>query len=484
MKYKNFVVFVLLLVSGCSSSRTYLVSGQIVDGKGGPPLKGGVVVIEKKQITRILHGLPADLPADASVIRAETSTVMPGLINVHTHMMSGGECKWVKGFSFDQLYRNLKVTVAEGVTTVVDLGSAPAAIMAVRKWADKHPTLSPRILYAGPFVTAPGGYPLDWLPDEFKKFGGVEQVNSVEDARAVIKKLIQRYHVNVVKVGVVEKSFNFKPIPRIKKDVLSVLVEEAHKDGLRVFAHATYANDYRLAAEAGVDVIAHGALEPLSDETIKLLIQNKTIVAPTLWVFMAVTQGKEMMKKIESTPLKERLTQSVTDDLRAYVKEYEASGEFVPHAIQGVKKELAAVGTANSKKNLLKLFMAGVPIALGTDSAYCFDFHGSPYEEMRLMVKAGLSPMDVLEAATRNSARAAGIDKTTGSLEPGKIADILVVNGDPLKDISAIKNIKMVFRDGKEVSLKTVRPTFFQKLSLGWAVVKGFVGDKIRSWSK
>lgn len=469
-------------MSGCSNLSTYIVVGQLVDGRGGSPVKNAVVVIKGRRIVQVLSKLPQELPDGARVIHAEKSTVMPGLINVHTHMMSGGECKWVKGFSFDQLYRNLKVTVAEGVTTVVDLGSAPAAIGEVRKWAEKHPTLSPRILYAGPFVTAPGGYPLDWLPEEFKKFGGVEQVNSVKDARAVINKLTQRYHVNVVKVGVVEKSFNFKPLQRIKGDALKALVKEAHEHGLRVFAHATYANDYRLAAGAGVDVIAHGALEPLSEETVSLLVKKKIIVAPTLWVFMAVTQGKTMLERIDNTTLKERLTQPVMDDLRAYVKEYEASGEFVPHAIQGVKKELAAIGTENSKKNLIRLFKAGVPIALGTDSAYCFNFHGSPYEEMRLMVEAGLSPMDVIVAATRNSARAAGMDKMTGTLEPGKIADILVVNGDPLKDVSAIKNVEMVLREGKEVSLKTVKPTFFQKLSLSWAVVKGFISHRIKSW--
>lgn len=473
-----FAVSSLFYLSGCllkaTSSQTYLIAGQLIDGRGGRTLKNAVVVMDGQHIVQILERIPSKFPGGGRVVHAENSTVMPGLINVHTHIMSAGECKWIKGFSFDQLYRNLKITVAEGVTTVVDLASSPPAIRAVKKWAEKHPEQSPRVLYAGPFLTAPGGYPMDWLPEEFKKFGGAEEIKSVEDVPALMKKLVEEYDVDVIKAGVVEKSFNFKPINRLSSEMLNAIVREAHKYNRRVFVHATYDHDYKIAAEAGVDVIAHGCLEPLTGNTAETLKKNGTFVAPTLRVFMALTEGKTILRDIENTPLQNRLSPAVIDDLRAYVKEYEVS-EFVPHAIKGIKKDLAPVGTKNSMKNLKTLFDKGVPIAVGTDAAYCFNFHGSPYKEMELMVKAGLMPMDVIVSATQNSARAAGIDKITGTLEPGKKADILIVKGDPLKDISAIKNVERVFRDGKEVNVSKINPTFRQKISLAFPVAKAML---------
>ncbi len=316
---------------------------------------------------------------------------------------------------------------------------------------------------------------MDWLPEEFKKFGGAVEIKSAEDVPALMKKLVEEFDVDVIKAGVVEKSFNFKPINRLSSDMLNAIVREAHKYGRRVFVHATYDQDYKIAAEAGVDVIAHGCLEPLTGNTMDIIKKKNIFVAPTLRVFMALTEGKTILQELETTSMfKERLTQPVMDDLRAYAKEYEAS-QFVPHAIKGIKKELAPVGTKNSMKNLKTLFDKGAPIALGTDSAYCFNFHGSPYKEMELMVKAGLTPMDVIVAATQNSARAAGIEKMTGTLEPGKMADILVVNGDPLKDIRSIKNVELVFRNGKEVNTAKIAPAFRQKMSLAFAVAKAML---------
>jgi imidazolonepropionase-like amidohydrolase len=294
----------------------------------------------------------------------------------------------------------LKAWAAGGVTTVRDLGNGEqrGQLFALRDEMGAKPACA-RLVAAGPMVTVPGGYPM--VP-----WGGSGLiVTSVDDARQKVGALLDD-GADVIKIALESGAIFGREIPMLSPAEAAAIVEVAHQRGTLVSAHVTAARDIEPALDAGVDDLAHMVVDALPDALIERVVSAGVTWIPTLELWDGVSRA------------------------------------------QGIDLDRRAIG------NLGRYVAAGGNVALGTDYAgYTTPFQlETPIREVELMLEAGMSPLQILVAATQNAARACNLESEIGTLEPGKRADILVVEGDPLQDVQAVTQIRWVLRDGVVIS--------------------------------
>jgi imidazolonepropionase-like amidohydrolase len=294
----------------------------------------------------------------------------------------------------------LKAWAAGGVTTVRDLGNGGrrSELFALRDRVQAKPACA-RLVAAGPMVTVPGGYPIvPW---------GVSglTVTSVDDARQKVGALLDD-GADVIKVALESGATFGREIPMLSPAEAAAIVALAHERGTVVSAHVTAARDVEVALDAGVDDLAHMVVDGLPDALIERVVEAGVYWVPTLELWDGVSRA------------------------------------------QGIDLDRRAV------RNLERYVAAGGKVALGTDYAgYDTAFQlGTPMREVELMLQAGMSPLQILVAATRNAAQVCNLGSEIGTLEPGKRADILVVEDDPLQDVQALTQTRWVFRDGVLIS--------------------------------
>jgi imidazolonepropionase-like amidohydrolase len=374
------------------------------------------------------------------------ATVLPGLCNAHVHIARAGLFGPSEPISLAQLQRNLDVTLAAGVTTVGDMGCAAPLVLALRRRAAAAPGSGPAVLAAGPVVTAPRGYPLDWLSRAFAALGVVEVCADERTAGRIVERLA-RAGVDHVKVAVMHESYGGRPLPVMPQPVLAALVAAAHAAGLRVLAHAHSVADYRAALAGGVDALMHSAFDPLDAVTVARVRDAGVPVCPTLWVFEAACQGAE--GRWDRDPRYGGAAPGwVRREWSAFCDAYAAAGEVMPAGIAGgLPKVRAREAVRVAAANLLLLRAAGVPVGFGTDAAYGFCVHWRPQDELLAMHRAGLPALECLRAATSGAAALLG-RRDRGVIAPGARADLLIVDGDPTADLTAIERVRAVVAGG------------------------------------
>ena len=285
---------------------------------------------------------------------------------------------------------NLKAWAQSGVTTVRDLGTSPSDTLFARRDALLKDNANARLVAAGPMVTVPDGYPMvPW------GMAGLT-VTSPEDAALKVNQLLDS-GADVIKIAMESGGSFRRNIPMLSAQEARAVVETAHRRGEWVSAHVLRTSDLERALDADVDDIAHMVEDPLTDLLIQRMVKDDVYWVPTLELWQRVGQ---------------------TD-----------------------KRSVA---------NLGRYVKAGGKVALGTDYAgynAVFDL-GLPVTEIELMREAGMTPMQIIVAATRNAARVCNLGSELGMLEAGKIADVLVVNGDPLQDIRALNQVRLVIHNG------------------------------------
>jgi imidazolonepropionase-like amidohydrolase len=286
--------------------------------------------------------------------------------------------------------QHLETWAQAGVTTVRDLGAYPANDLFSRRDAFLKDNRYARLVAAGPIVTVPQGYPM--VPWGFKGL----PVTSPEDAASKVNQLLDD-GADVVKIAVETGDIFRTTIPVLSPEEAAAIVKVAHERGTPVSAHVTAAQDLWRALDAGVDDIAHMITNHLSPQLVDRMLVDDVYWVPTLELWKNVGYG----------------------DRRAVA-------------------------------NLRRFVEAGGKVALGTDYAgYDAEFDlGMPIQEMELMQKAGMTPMQIIVAGTRNAARVCNLDHELGTLEVGKIADVLIVAGDPLADIRALLDVRLVLHNG------------------------------------
>ncbi len=391
-------------------------------------------------------------PPGAAVIDARGSLVMPGIVNAHVHISRGGTFDPAERISAESVVRNLRGTLAAGVTTVGDMGSTAGMMRALRAHTARAPEAGPSLFAAGPIVTAPGGYPLDWLPAMFVRFG---VALPCEDARAGARAVerVAAAGMDCVKIAIMHRSYAERPLPALDVATARAVVAEAHRLGLRVLAHAHAYDDYDVALAAGVDALMHSSFDPLDAEMVARVRDAGIPVVPTLWVFESVCMGAEM-RWDQDARLRRHVAPYVRASWSRFAEAYAASGDVLPEGIAGgLPKSRIPESIRTAAANLALLADAGVPIAFGNDASYGFSLVGRPADELAAMQRAGLDPAACLRAATSRAAALLGLTDR-GLLAPGKRADILVVDRAAETDLAAVERVRTVIARGERVDLE------------------------------
>jgi imidazolonepropionase-like amidohydrolase len=394
-------------------------AARLLDVRSGRTITDQIIMVENERIVSITSAAQAKVPPGATRIELPNLTVLPGLIDAHTHLTMDPY-----HFGYSSLgisvprsaltgARNARVTLEAGFTTVRNVGADGYADVALRDAVNAGDVPGPRMLVSGPALGITGGHcdenllPFDYHRQSDGVADGVEAVQ--HKVREVIK-----YGADVVKVcatgGVLSKGDN-PQASQYTLEEMKAIVADAHRLGRKVAAHAHGAQGILWATEAGVDSIEHGSY--IDDADIAAMKQHGTCLVPTLYLGDWFLQNAEQLH--------------IPDFLLVKAKEVmPAAREHIAHA-----------------------FASGVKVAFGTDAAVYP--HGLNAREFAVMVKLGLTPLQAIQAATINAADLLAWSDRVGSLEPGHYADLIAVEGDPLKDVTTLERVKFVMKGGEVV---------------------------------
>lgn len=422
------------------SSTTSVIAGRMFDGR---------VFVERPTRVEILGGRIASVsPADRA--GDDGLTLLPGLIDAHCHAARVGLFEPDERPSPTSVAGNVLTALERGVTTLGDMGCTPAMARALRALGDARAD-APAVVSSGPVLADPLGYPLDWMRAFHRRVGAVIPCGSERAARDAVER-VAASGMNHVKLCIMHKSYAYQPLRVFPRSVAKAIVDEAHRLGLRAFAHAHFDADYRLALDAGVDALMHSSFDPLDADTVARVRDAGIPVCATLWVFHSACLGAEQRWHRDA-----RRTASVPGPVRRswrrFAEAYAASGDVLPAGIAGgLPKDLAREGVRNALANLALLHDAKVPITYGSDGPYGFSVLGRASDELRLMHGAGLDVEACLGAATSAAAALLGLGDR-GRIEPGLRADLVLIEGDPREDLGALDRVREVWRSGERVTL-------------------------------
>jgi imidazolonepropionase-like amidohydrolase len=391
-----------------NKKRTIVQGGLVVPASGEIPLQDGVVAIEAQRIVAVGPGTDfSEAPDAAIVIDATGCTVLPGLVDGHVHVFTYPQVTGMteaEGTAWATNY--LRLALRGGVTTIRDLASPWDAIFGLKRAVAEGWIVGPRLRVAGQAITMTGGHGHNW--------GTVEADGPVDVLRAARQQL--KKGADVIKLmasGGVATRGELPTSGQLEMEEMQPAIREAHKRGKMATAHAYATAAIKNAVLAGVDGIEHGAY--LDEETAGLMAERGVVLSPTLSVYQRILQGGEV----------------------GMVPAYR-----VPKAQALIEAEARAFCLARE---------SGVKIALGTDATSLHHPLGDAALELELWVQHGMSPLEAIESATRLAAEACQVDQEVGTLEAGKLADLVIVEGDALADIKAIHRVRRVLRDGVTV---------------------------------
>jgi imidazolonepropionase-like amidohydrolase len=408
-----------------------LQAGHLLDHPGKPARGAATLLIRDGAIVTVRDGLltAADFPEadrDAVVIDQRERYVLPGLIDTHVHLTSdragveamlAGMTDTVADVAYEAAV-NARKTLAAGFTTVRNLGDDEGVTLALRDAIAAGKVPGPRIIDAGRSISATAGHMdgtlgfRDELHDALDSHGNL--CDGADACRRAVRLQIGR-GADVIKIattGGVNSRIGAGLGAQLFEDEATALVETAHLYGKKIAVHAHGADGIKLALRAGADSIEHGTL--MDDEIIAMMAKSGTYYVPTL----STVNG--YIERLQKNP------DAYTPDVRAKIE-----------------WRIGITGKA-----LQRAFPRGVKIAFGTDAGV--SLHGRNADEFELMVKYGMSPSDAIVAATVNAADLLGVSALVGSIDVGKRADLIAVDGDPLADITTLKRVRFVMKDGRE----------------------------------
>jgi imidazolonepropionase-like amidohydrolase len=432
------------LASARPESNGVVVRGaRLIDGTGRPPVENTVLVIERGRIRAVGASAAVRIPKGAKDIDLRGKTLMPALIDLHTHLgqtRNGLEAA-PGSYTTENIRAQLERLLAYGVGTVVCLGTDDDLIYELRdeQRAVRQPTGGARFLTAGRGFGVAGGYP---PATPASGNGDRYRPKTPQEARAEVRELA-RHRPDFVKMWVDD---DFGRLPKMRPEIYRAIIAEAHRHKLRVVAHVFYLADAKALVDAGVDALGHSIRDlPVDRELIDALKARGVLYIPTLvrdestfayaegpeWLrdpFFQAGLAPTVLATLESPQFKERF--SANPDLARYRAAFEMG-----------------------KRNLKTLMDAGVRIGFGTDAGPPLRFQGYfEHRELQLMVESGLSPLQAIVCATRNAGEFLAPLRAgyrVGTLELGKQADFLVLDADPLEDIRNTERLSAVWQAGE-----------------------------------
>jgi imidazolonepropionase-like amidohydrolase len=416
------LIGVLIVLSETAPAATIIHAGRFIDGRSDEIQTEISIVIEGGKITEVVKGFinPA---SDDRLIDLSKQTVMPGLMDMHTHLIGqhSKEAYTEKFFMEESDYALrstmfARATLMAGFTTVRELGDNGINSVSLRRAITEGWIVGPRIYTAGKSIATTGGHadPTNGLKGDFRRDAGPTEgvINGVDDARKAVR-LRYKEGADLIKLtatgGILSLAANGQN-PQFTKEELEAIVETARDYGMVVTVHAHGAEGMKRAVLAGVDSVEHGTY--MTDEIMELMKERGTYWVPTNMA------GEWVAKKA-------------------------AEPGYFPEV---VRPKAAAIGPA-IKQTFAKAYKAGVKIAFGTDSGV--STHGENAHEFELMVEGGMPPMKAIQCATIEASRLLRVEDKLGTLEPNKLADVVAVEGNPLEDISVMKNVIFVMKEGE-----------------------------------
>ena len=397
---------------------TLLKNLTLIDGTGRQPLEDSLIAI---RAGRILYAGPAsrwtESAGESLILDLQGQFVLPGLIDAHVHLSGSGEADSQfyapSGQMALKILSNAQKNLAAGITTVRDVGGWSELEFDVRRAIQRGEFAGPRMCLAGRFIsiTEAGA---DYYVGMYRVADGVDEV------RKAVREQV-KHGADVIKMGVTGAVLVESGVPgatHFNVDEMQALVEEAKKFGKPVAMHAHGIDGIRKAVQAGVDTLEHGTYLYQDPDVIQQMLQRGIFLVPTLKV------GWDIIL---------------------------AENSNIPDWIR--EKNKASQGDA--ERSLKMAYEAGVPIAMGSDVGTPLNYHGENALEVYWMHRAGLSAMDAIVAATGNAARALGWDSWMGTLETGKVADLIVHKNNPLEDLRVLadkESLQFVMKDGMIVA--------------------------------
>ncbi len=418
------VAVVISIVLGFGASvraETIIHAGLLIDGKSDTAQESMSVVIDDGHVVAVRDGY-VQAADDDTLIDLRECTVMPGWMDMHTHLMSEHHKKVYSDKFFmneaDYVLRSTvyaERTLMAGFTTVRDVGDNGVNSVSLRKAIDSGWIVGPRIYTSGKSLATTGGHadPTNGLKGDFRRDAGPVDgvVNGVDDARKAVR---QRYKdgANLIKLtatgGVLSLAASGQN-PQFTDEELRAIVDTAKDYEMTVAVHAHGTEGMKRAVLAGVDSIEHGTF--MTDEVMELMKERGTYLVPTISAGVWVAEMAEV------------------DD-------------YFPEI---VRPKAASIGPV-ARRTFARAYASGVKIAFGTDSGV--SKHGENAREFELMVAGGMPPMKAIQAATLEAARLLKVEDRLGTLEAKKIADVVAVNGNPLEDIKATRDVAFVMKEG------------------------------------
>ena len=433
-----FVAFLLLVSSVFGQNKKALVGGTLIDGFGGTPLRNSVILIEGDKIVKIGQVGAIDIPSDAEIVSTEGMSVLPGLWDMHVHLMINGHSDYTH---WDKTYlpvlesvimpASAKQLLLAGVTSARDLGAPLEASINVRNAINRGELDGPTMYMSGPFI-------------QHEPYPGTEAfrwgVKGVADARAKVQKLAK---AGVDCIKLIDQDL-------MEMDEVMAIVDEAHKWKLKVVAHSHRPEEIRRALKAGADCFEHTglAMAPEYPEDIINMIRERTANSNTKLFWTPTIEGlfnydyvRDNPEMLDNTSWHVGFPDSIIRDIQESLRYPSRLSYF----------QVTAYRKPTLKRKFQQLKESGVVMLIGTDSGIPMKFHSqSTWNELDIWVREmGIDPLLAIKSATYWPAVFQGVEDKVGTISEGKQADIIAVRGDVLRYINLLQRVDMVFKKGK-----------------------------------
>ncbi len=423
-----------------AQNKKALVGGTLIDGFGGEPLKNSVVLIEGSKIIKVGQVGTVTISAGTEIISTEGMTVLPGLWDMHVHLMINGHSDyayWDK--KYPSVFRSIimpasaKQLLHAGVTSARDLGAPLEDIIAVRDAINAGKLEGPTLYVSGPFL-------------QHEPYPGTEDfrwgIKGVADARAKVQRLAK---AGVDCIKLIDQD-------QMTMDEVFAIVDEAHKNKLKVVAHAHRPEEIRRGLKAGVDCFEHtgiAAAPEYPDDVMQLIKErtsnsnNKLYWCPTVEGLFNYNYNIRYQEHLDDPSWKEGLPDSIVQDIKKSISKPSQLSYF----------QVTPYRTPTLKRKFSQLKESGVMLLIGTDSGIPMKFHSqSTWNELDVWVREmGVDPMDAIRAATYWPAVFHGVENKVGSISEGKDADIIAVRGDVLRYINLLQKVDIIIKNGRWV---------------------------------
>jgi imidazolonepropionase-like amidohydrolase len=438
------IAAVLVAAAGAPHAQTpprlALVGGMLLTGYEVPPVHHATILIEGSRIVQAGPASEITIPAGTTIVDTSGRTMLPGLIETHAHLVTLGHGNyatwfpWINSHGGAQMLTKVMETAAKqllmaGITTSIDLGAPLKESLSIRDRINKGEIVGTRVFVSGPWIARIAG-PV--AADSMQAgFGGLNISSPAEAARETER---------LAAAGVDQ----IKAHAGLTRDDYKAIVDAAHAHRLKVYAHVYAETDVRNALETGVDVLTHagsaGTAPPYSPELIRDIVNAGRPVVVTAahrsWVYPDTAAFPE---RLQDPGLKALFPPDIYAEIQDSLKNWPALPYFARTDREMLYRE----------RGVKQFIESGAVMGMGTDSGTPMNFHSEAlWREIKVHVDMGMTPQRAIAAATRVNAQIIGKGGDLGTIEPGKLADVIVVDGNPLFDIVALSHVEIVVKDG------------------------------------